>query len=156
MKIPSLLKGTYYISSCKCVHVNILQYSVSKSGTEEDYTKLMQLLEDIQQYLQDFALAKAEEMKSATQKRKEDKRKDEEMCKAAMEGMSSKKAMSSHAINQKIMLLLLYIFIERSSSPSTVDLNDDDEVSGSNSKQAKTNKGIYVFVVRLSIANITT
>ena len=83
------------------MHVNILQYSVSRSGTEEDYTELMQLLEDIQQYLQDFTLAKAEEMKSATQKR-----------------------------------LLLYIFIERLSSPSTVDLDNDDEVSGSSNKRA--------------------
>ena len=118
------------------MHVNILQYSASRSGTEEDYTELMQLLEDIQQYLQDFTLAKAEEMKSATQKRNEDKRKGEEMRKAAMEGMSSKKAMSSHAIDHKIMLLLLYIFIERLSSPSTVDLDNDDEVSGSSSKRA--------------------
>ena len=78
-------------------------HSLSRSGTEEDYTELMQLLEDIQQYNQDFALAKAEEMKTATQKRNEEKRKGEEMRKAAMEGMSSKEAMSSHGNDQKIM-----------------------------------------------------
>ena len=126
---------------CACEHTSI--YSVSRSGTEEDYIELMQLLEDIQQYLQDLALAKAEEMKSATQMRNEDKQKGEEMRKAAMEGMSSKKSMSSHAIDQKIMLLLLYIFIERSSSPSTVDLDDDDEVSGNEQRPTK----VYMFLL---------
>ena len=59
---------------------------VFRSGSEEDYT-------DIQQYLQDFAIAKAEEMKTATQN--EDKRKGEEMRKAAMKGISSKKHVQS-------------------------------------------------------------
>ena len=86
------------------MHVNML-HSVSRSGTEEDYMELMQLLEDIQQYNQDFALAKAEEIKTATQKCNKEKSKGEEMRKAAMEGMSSNKAMSSHGIDQKIMTL---------------------------------------------------
>lgn len=68
---------------------------VFRSGSEEDYTELQQLLEDIQQYLQDFAIAKAEEMKTATQKRNEDKRKGEEMRKAAMEGIPSRKHVRS-------------------------------------------------------------
>ena len=68
---------------------------VFRSGSEEDYTELQQLLEDIQQYLQDLAIAKAEEMKTATQKCNEDKRKGEDMRKAAMEGISSKKHVQS-------------------------------------------------------------
>ena len=86
-------------------------------------------------------------MKSAIQKRNEDKRKGEEMHKAAMEGISSKKSMSSHAIDHKIILLQLYFFSGRLSSPSTVDLDkDDDDLSGSSSKRAKTNKGMLLLL----------
>ena len=90
-----------------------------RSGSEEDYTELQQLLEDIQQYLQDFAIAKAKEMNTATQKRNKDK--------------------SNHRI------ILKCSFSERLSLPSTADLDDDDdESSGSNSKRVKTNKGMHL------------
>ena len=69
-----------------CVHLCRLLF---RSGTEEEYTELEQLLEDIQTYLKDFTATKTEELKSAAQKRASDKRKGEEMSKAATEGISS-------------------------------------------------------------------
>ena len=62
---------------------------LNRSGTEEDYTELQQLLEDINIYNNDFGAGREEEQKSALQKKTADKKKGEEMRKAAMEGMSS-------------------------------------------------------------------
>ena len=69
-----------------CAHL----YNVtSRSGTEEQYTALQQLLEDISQYMKDFAAAR--ELQKGVMKKKvnEDKKKGEEMRKAAMEGQAS-------------------------------------------------------------------
>ena len=69
-----------------CAHL----YNVtSRSGTEEQYTALQQLLEDISQYMKDFAAAR--ELQKGVSKKKvdEDKKKGEEMRKAVMEGQAS-------------------------------------------------------------------
>ena len=63
-----------------------------RSGTEEEYSELHQLLEDISSYLKDFnavRVAQAAERASQLKKAEEDKRKGEEMRRAAMEGRSS-------------------------------------------------------------------
>ena len=73
------------------MHVSVCTvcvWALLRSGTEEEYTELHQLLEDILIYQRDFAAIKAEEQKSTVQKRNADKRKGEEMRKAAMEGIS--------------------------------------------------------------------
>ena len=66
-----------------------------RSGTEEEYTELNQLLEDISSYMKDFtALRAAQVAKRAVQLKKaqEDKQKGEEMRRAAMEGISCESA----------------------------------------------------------------
>ena len=63
-----------------------------RSGTEEEYGELEQLLEDISSYMEDFAIQKAETKEKRDQKKRkeeEDKRKGLEMRRAAMEGLSS-------------------------------------------------------------------
>ena len=67
-------------------------YNWCRSGTEEEYTDLHQLLEDIHSYVQDFNALKVTQMaqKAAHLKKLEDdKRKGEEMRRAAMEGIGS-------------------------------------------------------------------
>ena len=69
-----------------------LQCCVFRSGTEEEYGELEQLLEDISSYMEDFAVQKAETKEKRDQKKRkeeEDKRKRLEMRRAAMEGLSS-------------------------------------------------------------------
>jgi hypothetical protein len=60
-----------------------------RSGTEEEYAELEQLLEDIATYVRDMAEPKANQQKVASLKKSEDKRKGEETRKAAMEGITS-------------------------------------------------------------------
>ena len=60
-----------------------------RSGTEEEYTELQQLLEDISSYLRDFVAAKAAQKAANKKKDEDDKRKGEEMRRAAMEGIAS-------------------------------------------------------------------
>ena len=62
---------------------------LNRSGTEEEYTELQQLLEDISAYNTDFQAHREEEQKLAVLKKTDDKKRSEEMRKAAMEGMSS-------------------------------------------------------------------
>ena len=62
------------------------------SGTEEEYSELQQLLEDISTYLKDFQALRAlqaEEKAAQIRKALADKRKGEAMRRAAMKGMSS-------------------------------------------------------------------
>ena len=56
------------------------------SGTEEDYSELTQLLEDISMHMRDFEELK--ERDKDEKKEAEDKSKAEEMRRAAMEGMA--------------------------------------------------------------------
>ena len=60
-----------------------------RSGTEEEYTALQQLLEDIIMYTKDIAAAKEVLRGISKKKDEEDKKKGEEMRKAAMEGQTS-------------------------------------------------------------------
>ena len=60
---------------------------VYRSGTEEDYTELNQLLEDISVYTRDFSLAQGEKKSEAKAKKEEDRKKGEEMRRAAMMSM---------------------------------------------------------------------
>ena len=60
-----------------------------RSGTEEEYLELEQLLEDIGTYVRDVAELKTNQQKAASLKKSEDKKKGEEMRKAAMEGIRS-------------------------------------------------------------------
>lgn len=80
MRLLNMFTACYSFSS-KC-----------SSGTEEEYSELHQLLEDISSYMKDFRAmraAQAEERAALLIKAEEDKRKAEEMRRAAMEGMSS-------------------------------------------------------------------
>ena len=54
---------------------------------EEDYTELNQLLEDISVYTRDFSLAQWEKKSEAKAKKEEDRKKGEEMRRAAMMSM---------------------------------------------------------------------
>ena len=60
---------------------------LSRSGTEEEYDELHQLLEDISSYREDF-LEKKEEARAANLKRAKDKKRGEEMREAAMRSLS--------------------------------------------------------------------
>lgn len=60
-----------------------------RSGTEEEYDELAQLLQDILDYQNDFEERRAEEHKSVTNRKSADKKKGQDMRKAALEGMSS-------------------------------------------------------------------
>ena len=66
--------------------------STCSSLTEEVYSELHQFLEDISSYMRDFRAiraAQAEERVALLKKAEEEKQKAEEMCHAALEGMSS-------------------------------------------------------------------
>ena len=84
-----------FLYMCLCLllykHVPVCTsvYFTSRSGTEEDYTALHQLLEDITAYMKDFVAAK--DVKNGLSKKKdvENKKKGEEMRKAAMENLAS-------------------------------------------------------------------
>ena len=73
------------------VYVSVFHVCIilPRSGSEEDYTTLHQLLEDISCYLSDFTAANDAKKEAARKKEKEDKRKGEDMRKAAMDGMAS-------------------------------------------------------------------
>lgn len=60
-----------------------------RSGTEEQFTELAQMLEDIQTYQRDFEEKKECERRLAQDKRIEEKRKGEEIHQVAMQRLSS-------------------------------------------------------------------
>ena len=64
-----------------------------RSGTEEEYTCLHKLLQDIASYQEDFAKKVSEKKSADEEKKQEDKRKGEEMRNAAMNRLSSKFSM---------------------------------------------------------------
>ena len=72
-----------------CMHVTSFQF-VIRSGIKEEYTKLMELLDDISAYMCDVFELKTKDKEENEKKELEDKKKTEEMRKAAMEGMASK------------------------------------------------------------------
>ena len=57
---------------------------LSRSGTEEEYSELHQLIEDISSYREDFLEKKEEENRAAMLKSENDKQRGEEMRDAAM------------------------------------------------------------------------
>ena len=57
---------------------------LSKSGTEEEYNELHQLIKDISSYREDFLEKKEKENGAAMLKRERDKQRGEEMRDAAM------------------------------------------------------------------------
>ena len=63
---------------------------VIRSGTEEEYNKLVQLLEDMSTYTRDLRDQKKEKKKKKNQKEKEEKQKALEIRAAAVSGMASK------------------------------------------------------------------
>lgn len=63
---------------------------VIKSGSEEEYTQLNQLLENIYKYRKDLQEVKTKEKENKKQKEKEDQQKGLEMWAAALTGMASK------------------------------------------------------------------
>ncbi|XP_015753499.1 PREDICTED: UPF0329 protein ECU05_1680/ECU11_0050-like isoform X2 [Acropora digitifera] len=66
--------------------------ALKKSGTEEEYGQLSQLLEDIYTFRKDSVEMQKKERESKKQKEKDDKRKAEEMRDAAMVGLGTSKA----------------------------------------------------------------
>ena len=62
-------------------------YKFTRSGTEEEFTELNQLLEDISVYMRDFASGQEQQKCEAKQKGEDDRRKGEEMRRAAMMSM---------------------------------------------------------------------
>ncbi len=60
-----------------------------RSGTEEEYNELEQLLEDISSYKEGLELQRAQAKEAKKRKLEEEKRKGSDMRKAAMERMSS-------------------------------------------------------------------
>ena len=73
-----------------CTRMHTYSYMwLIRSGTEEEYTELQQLLEDIVSYQRDHDMKKAEDKKTVHDKKLDEKKKGNEMRKAAMEGMSS-------------------------------------------------------------------
>ena len=70
--------------------IHTLLYVLCRSGTEEEYTALQQLLEDIVQYMHDMAGLKENQKAAKKRKAEEEKRKGEVMRQAAMERLSSR------------------------------------------------------------------
>lgn len=68
---------------------------MNRSGTEEEYGQLSQLLEDIYTFRKDSVEMQKKERESKKQKEKDDKRKAEEMRDAAMVGLGSKLKVNS-------------------------------------------------------------
>ena len=60
-----------------------------RSGTEEEYSQLQELLQDIISYREDMQLLKEQEKEAKKTKVEEEKQKGLEMRRSAMEGMSS-------------------------------------------------------------------
>ena len=71
---------------CQIVSLHTIMY---RSGTEEEYSEMQQLLEDIISYNTDFVGAKELKKEKSKKKYKEDKKKGMEMRQAAMEGQRS-------------------------------------------------------------------
>ena len=69
---------------------SVVIYVVRRSGTEEEFTALQQLLEDIAQYMHDMAALKESQKAAKKRKAEEEKRKGEVMRQAAMERLSSR------------------------------------------------------------------
>lgn len=70
--------------------INLFHVMVIRSGSEEEYTQLNQLLEDIYTYRRDLQEVKTKEKENKKQKEKEDQQKGLEMRAAALTGMASK------------------------------------------------------------------
>ena len=68
---------------------------MNRSGTEEEYGQLSQLLEDIYTFRKDSEEMQRKERENKKQKEKDDKRKAEEMRDAAMVGLGSKLKVNS-------------------------------------------------------------
>ena len=68
-----------------------------RSGTEEEYTELVQLLEDISSYRRDVEEALEKEKEKRKQKEINDKRTGVEMRKSAMETLSRKYLLQKNA-----------------------------------------------------------
>lgn len=62
---------------------------VGRSGTEEEYTQLHQLLEDIFTYRRDIEEQKNKEKEAKMNKKRDDEKKGNEMRAAALTGMGS-------------------------------------------------------------------
>ena len=92
---------------CICECVSGCVFYLNRSGTEEDYTQLQQLLQDISEYNHDFEAVKEEEQKSSLKKKAAEKKRGEDMRRAAMEGMSSMLIVSN------MEYLVKYILHER-------------------------------------------
>lgn len=76
-------------------YYTIIIIFLCSSGTEEEYSELQELLEDVSSYLrdlEDIRAAEAEVKAAKLRKIEADKQKGEEMRRAAMEGMPSKLA----------------------------------------------------------------
>ena len=78
----------------KCIshYFTFLMFCYYRSGTEEEYSELQQLMGDISSYLRDLnavKVAQAAQKEGQVKKAEEDKRKEEEMRRIAMEGSRS-------------------------------------------------------------------
>lgn len=76
-----------------CSKICLFDCHMCRSGTEEEYSELQRYLEDIASYLCDMSAIQATQaaQRAANRKKlKEDKKKGEEMRRAAMESIASK------------------------------------------------------------------
>lgn len=76
--------------SLVCIWFHFEHGVISRSGTEEDYSELTQLLQDIAEYQRDVLEAQIKEKKQKKRKEAEEKRQAEDMRTSAMMTMSSK------------------------------------------------------------------
>ena len=74
-----------------------------RSGTEEEFTEIEQLLEDICTYNEDFEVVVKREEESKLARKKEDKKKGEEMRLAAMTTISQRYTKSASAIGENCL-----------------------------------------------------
>ena len=102
----SFLRPQYILSSFSCnifispwiieIILNYLFINVTtlfdafRSGTEEEYTELQQLLDDINSFKRDMEELKYKEIMKKKQKQKQDREKGLQMREAALSGMASK------------------------------------------------------------------
>ena len=89
---------------------------LSRSGTEEEYSELHQLIEDISSYREDFLEKKEEENRAAMLKRERDKQRGEEMRDAATRSLSGEIYMSS-----TIIIIKKYTFFTKEKRGSESD-----------------------------------
>ena len=92
MLLPFLVKGDFILAWGGLIGLIFhlyLTYITDRSGTEEEYSELQQLCEDIVTFRRDMAETKEKEKEAKKRKDEDDRKKAEEMRRAAVDRLAS-------------------------------------------------------------------